>query len=73
MIAENVNTHAHGKVHWVVLEHLQRRWSLSGRDVFGILSPPAELAWQDTVNFQKCSSLFLVHRTLASGAPNAGS
>jgi hypothetical protein len=24
------------------------------------------------VNFQKCSLLFLVHRTLASGAPNVG-
>jgi hypothetical protein len=34
--------------------------------------PPAELARQDSVNFQKCSSLFLVHRTLASGAPDAG-
>jgi hypothetical protein len=34
--------------------------------------PPAELARQDSVNFRKCSSLFLVHRTLASGAPDAG-
>jgi hypothetical protein len=31
--------------------------------------PPAE---QDSANFRKYSSLFLVHRTLASGAPNAG-
>jgi hypothetical protein len=64
MIAENVNTHAHGDVHLVVLAHLRRRWSLSGRDGFGTL-PPAKLARQDSVNFQKCSSLFLVHRTLA--------
>jgi hypothetical protein len=35
MIAENVNTHAHGDVHLVVLAHLRRRWSLSGRDGFG--------------------------------------
>jgi hypothetical protein len=34
--------------------------------------PPAELARHDLVNFRKCSSLFLVHRTLASGASNAG-
>jgi hypothetical protein len=34
--------------------------------------PPAELARHDSTNFQKCSSLFLVHRTLASGAPDAG-
>jgi hypothetical protein len=26
----------------------------------------------DSVIFRKCSSLFLVHRTLASGAPDAG-
>jgi hypothetical protein len=34
MIAKNVNTHAHGDVHLVVLAHLRRRWSLSGRDGF---------------------------------------
>jgi hypothetical protein len=34
--------------------------------------PPVELARQDSVNFEKCSSLFLVHRTLALGAPDAG-
>jgi hypothetical protein len=36
---ENTNTHAHGDVHLVVLAHLQRRWSLSGRVGFEILSP----------------------------------
>jgi hypothetical protein len=45
---------------------------LSGRDGFGTLSPSSELARQDSTNFQKCSSLFLVHRTLASEAPDAG-
>jgi hypothetical protein len=34
--------------------------------------PPAELARQDLANFRKCSSLFLVHRTLVLGAPDAG-
>jgi hypothetical protein len=32
---ENANTHAHGDVHLVVLSHLRRRWSLSGREGFG--------------------------------------
>jgi hypothetical protein len=59
MIAEIVNTHAHGDVHLVVLAHLRRMWSLSGRDGFGTLS-------------QKCSSLFLVDWTLASRALDAG-
>jgi hypothetical protein len=31
---KNANTHAHGDVHLVVLAHLQRRWSLSGREGF---------------------------------------
>jgi hypothetical protein len=35
MIAENVNTHAYGDVHSVVLAQLRRRWSLSGRDGVG--------------------------------------
>jgi hypothetical protein len=29
MIAENVNTHAHGDVYLVVLAHLGKRWSFS--------------------------------------------
>jgi hypothetical protein len=33
---ENVNTHAHGDVHLVVLAHLRRRWSLSGREGFRV-------------------------------------
>jgi hypothetical protein len=39
MIAKNVNTYAYDDVHLVVLPHLRRRWSLSGRDEFGALSP----------------------------------
>jgi hypothetical protein len=34
-VCENVNTHAHGDVHLVMLAHLRRRWSLSGREGFG--------------------------------------
>jgi hypothetical protein len=33
---ENANTHAHDGVHLVVLAHLRRRWSLSGREGFGV-------------------------------------
>jgi hypothetical protein len=29
---ENANTHAHGDVHLVMLAHLRRQWSLSGRE-----------------------------------------
>jgi hypothetical protein len=36
---ENTNTHSHDNVLLVVLAHLRRRWSLSGRDGFGTLSP----------------------------------
>jgi hypothetical protein len=46
MIAENVNTHAHVDVHLVVLAHLQRRWSLSGR------------ARQDSTNSRKRNAHF---------------
>jgi hypothetical protein len=34
---ENANTHAHGDVHLVVLAHLRRWWSLSGREGLGVL------------------------------------
>jgi hypothetical protein len=36
---ENGNTYAHGDIHLVVLAHLRRRWSLSGREGFGFFSP----------------------------------
>jgi hypothetical protein len=32
---ENVNTLTHDEDHWVVLAHLRRRWSLSGREGLG--------------------------------------
>jgi hypothetical protein len=54
MIAKNVNTHAYGDIHIVVLTHLRRRWSLSDRDGFGALS-------------QKVKCLFYIDRTLLSG------
>jgi hypothetical protein len=34
---ENANTRAQGGDHLVVLAHLQRRWSLSGREGFGVV------------------------------------
>jgi hypothetical protein len=34
--------------------------------------PPASQVQEDSAKFQKCSSLFFGHRTLASGAPDAG-
>jgi hypothetical protein len=36
MIVKNANTLAHGGVHLLVLAHLQRRWSLRGREGFGV-------------------------------------
>jgi hypothetical protein len=32
---ENANTLAHDDIHMVMLAHLGRRWSLSGREGFG--------------------------------------
>jgi hypothetical protein len=39
MIVKNANTRAQGGEHLVMLAHLRRRWSLSGREGFGFLSP----------------------------------
>jgi hypothetical protein len=36
---QKANTRAHGDVHLVMLAHLRRQWSLSGREGFGFLSP----------------------------------
>jgi hypothetical protein len=72
MIAENVNTHAHGDVHLVVLAHLRRRWSLSGRDGFRTLSPSYRACEVGFSKFLKVFFTILVHRTLASGAPDTG-
>jgi hypothetical protein len=38
-VCENANILAHVVDHIVVLAHLRRRWSLRGREVFGVLSP----------------------------------
>jgi hypothetical protein len=65
MIVENVNTHAHGEVHLVVLAYLRRRWSLSGRDGFGTLS----LSWRACeAGFGKFSEVFFT----VFSAPDAG-
>jgi hypothetical protein len=56
MIAKNVNTHAHDDVHLVVLAHLRRRWSLSGKDEFGTLD-----------DFWEVKCIFSIDRTLISG------
>jgi hypothetical protein len=43
----------------MVLAHLRRRCSLSGREGFGLLSlPPAELARRDSVLFGEVKRLF---------------
>jgi hypothetical protein len=62
MIAKNVNTHAHGDVHLVVLAHLRRRWSLSGRDGF---------VKNDSALFGKWKRYFLSDQTRWSSRPDA--
>jgi hypothetical protein len=54
MITKNVNTHAHGDVHLVVLAYLRRRWSLSSRDMVS--------------DFSEVFFTVFMHWTLASGA-----
>jgi hypothetical protein len=44
---ENPNTHAHGDVHLVVLTHLRRHWSLSGRGVFEEMKRLFSIALKD--------------------------
>jgi hypothetical protein len=58
MIAENVNTHAHGDVHLVVLAHLRRRWSLSGKEGFGVLSPSRQVCSAGFNAFMEIKRLF---------------
>jgi hypothetical protein len=65
MIAKNVNTHAHGDVHLVVLAHLRRRWSLSGRDGFG-----TQARWDSTL-FRKWKRYFLSDQMRWSSRPDA--
>jgi hypothetical protein len=42
----------------VVLAHLQRRWSLSGREGLGSSLPPAELARRNSGVFEELKRLF---------------
>jgi hypothetical protein len=60
---ENANTLAHDDDHLVMLAHLQRRWSLSGREGFGFLSPSHRAC---EVRF----SAFLEMKRLFSTAPD---
>jgi len=52
---EIANTHAHIGLHLVVLAHLQRRWSLRGREGFGSSLPPTELVRQDLAPIFHCA------------------
>jgi hypothetical protein len=56
----------------VVLAHLQKRWSLSGREGLGSSLPPAELARQDSGVFEELKRLFsttpkIIKETEANG------
>jgi hypothetical protein len=71
MIAENVNTHAHGEVHLVVLAHLHKRWSLSGRDGFGEFSKVFFTVFSaPDAGFGGTRCSFSEHRTLATHPVN---
>ena len=68
-------THMHMVVYtwwcWHIYKRVEVRWRRKRRNSWIVPLPSAELARQDLANFRKCSSLFLVHRTLVSGAPDA--
>jgi hypothetical protein len=57
-VCENANTLAHVVDHMVVLAHLRRRQSLSGREGLGPSLPPAELATRDLGVFEELKRLF---------------
>jgi hypothetical protein len=57
-VCENANTLAHVVDHMVVLAHLRRRRSLSGREGLGPSLPPAKLARQDSGVFEELKRLF---------------
>jgi hypothetical protein len=58
MIVKNANTRAQGGEHLLVLAHLRRWWSLSGREGLGSSLPPAELARWDLGVFEELKRLF---------------
>jgi hypothetical protein len=55
---ENANTLTHDEITLVMLAHLQRRWSLSGREGLRSSLPPAELVRRDSGVFEKLKRLF---------------
>jgi hypothetical protein len=55
---ENANTHAHDDVHLVMLAHLRRRWSLSGKEGFGFLSPSRRACEAGFSAFREMKRLF---------------
>jgi hypothetical protein len=57
-VCENANTLAYVVDHMVVLAHLRRRWSLSGREGLGPSLPPTELARLDSGIFEELKRLF---------------
>jgi hypothetical protein len=61
-VCENANTLAHVIDHMVVLAHLRRRRSLSGREGLGPSLLPAELARRDSSVFEELKRLFPLRR-----------
>jgi hypothetical protein len=57
-VCKNANTLAHVVDHMMVLTHLRRRRSLSGREGLGPSLPPAELARRDSGVFEELKRLF---------------
>jgi hypothetical protein len=56
-------THAHGDIHMVVLALLRRRWSLSGGEGFGVLSPSRRACKRGIQAFsRKWNVYFPLHR-----------
>jgi lipid-binding SYLF domain-containing protein len=55
---ENANIRAQGGEHLLVLAHLRRQWSFSGRDGFGTLSPSRRASRWDSCVFVEMKHLF---------------
>jgi hypothetical protein len=58
IVCENANTLAYVVDHMVVLAHLRRRRSLSGREGLSPSLPPAKLARRDSGVFEELKRLF---------------
>jgi hypothetical protein len=73
MIVKNVNTHAHGDIHLVVLAHLRRRWNLSSRDGFDeFLEVFFTVFNAPNAGFGSIGRWLWEHRTLVLRASDAG-